>query len=79
MLLFEENESKEPPPKVERPPPTAAYLDGEHRELLDFIRGAVSPPLTKSEAIRQCIRLGARTLREQQARQSNVQKKARGA
>lgn len=60
MLLFEEEKKDATPPKPEVTT-TAAYLDEEHVKMLAFIQTAGN--LNKSEAIRQCIRLGYRTLK----------------
>lgn len=64
MLLFEEEKKDESPPKPEVTT-VAAYLDEEHGKMLAFIQA--SGTLNKSEAIRQCIRLGYRTLKDRKS------------
>lgn len=63
MLLFEDSEPKPDPPKPELTP-TTAYLDPEHVDMLNALLAAGKGQLNKSEAIRQCIRLGFRTMKQ---------------
>lgn len=69
MLLFEKEEEKNDPPKPELIT-VAAYLDEEHAKMLAFIQA--SGQLNKSEAVRQCIRLGYRTLIDRQAKKGGA-------
>lgn len=62
MLLFEETKKPEENPPKPEVTTVAAYLDEDHGKMLAYVQAAGA--LNKSEAIRQCIRLGYRTLLE---------------
>lgn len=64
MLLFEtpeKEETSEPRPELQV---VASYLDDEHAQMLEHLcsKGKTS----KSDAVRQCIRLGYRNLLERE-------------